>query len=105
MSKEYKILSQFFTFLVDNQEHLQLQEENSEDIIQKFCKIRNEEAEKLKEEKRLNRLKKLELLEQRRSTQAHMLKQQIIPKEKQNSTRPTLKEMKKMRDLIDRIRN
>lgn len=134
MSKEHKILTEFFTFLVNNQDHSQLQQQNAEGIIQDYYNFKNEQAEELKEEKRLEGLKKLALIVQKREEREKQTKikgliraqakakaqeqaqeqaqakvkaqeQQVVPNKKPNIMRLKVKKIREMQALIDRIRN
>ncbi len=69
MNKEHKTLTAFFTFLANKQDHLQLQAEDAENAIQDFFKFRTKQAEIAKEEKRLNGLKRLELIKKKKEEQ------------------------------------
>lgn len=124
MKRENKILIEFFRFLARKQNHLQL--EDAENTIQEFYTHRNNEAEKIKEEKRIQSLKKLELIVQKRKEQqikrieiqrrkeeqrnARIRKneakqRQIIQKKKPFIKHKQIKTLKEMQELIDRIRN
>ncbi len=108
MSKEHKTLTDFYQFLVNTQNHLQVEHQNTENIIQDYYTHRIKQDEIAKEENRLKQLKKLELLVKKRDEQqkrAKTLGNQIKPKQIARKKRPEAKKIKEMQALIDRIRN
>ncbi|MDE5416804.1 hypothetical protein L3049_02205 [Labilibaculum sp. DW002] len=108
MSKEHKILTEFFTFLATKQDHLQLQAQDAEKNIQDYFNHRIELAEIAKEEKRQKQLKKLELIVKKREEQQKRAKipmQQTKQVKIASDKRPKAKTIREMQALIDRIRN
>lgn len=103
MTKEHKTLTEFFTFIIDKHDKLQL--DDAENIIQDYYKYRAEQAEKLKEEKRLIKLEREAKKKEKQQLQANRYNQKIVEAELPKMKRNKIKSMKEMQALIDRIRN
>lgn len=117
MSKEHKTLTEFFTFFINKKNHLELKQQDAEEVIQDYYKHRAELTKKAEEEKRRKNLKKLELIVQKReeqrlrtlkpkaqkTTEARTISEKIT--EAKTITKPIKKSIKEMQILIDRIRN